>query len=72
VQTIVNRAPREARRLQDCSAQLSDWTGRPPAAFLPFEPALGRVVWEGRPLHALARRSSWLRSLRGLLEAVAR
>jgi MinD-like ATPase involved in chromosome partitioning or flagellar assembly len=72
VETVVNRAPREARRLQDCSVQLSDWTGRPPAVFLPVETALGRVAWEGRPLQAVARRSPWLRSLRALLESVAR
>jgi MinD-like ATPase involved in chromosome partitioning or flagellar assembly len=72
VETVVNRSPREARRLQDCSAQLSEWTGRPPAAFLPTEPSLARVAWEGRPLQSVARRSPWLRSLRGLVERVAR
>ena len=39
------------RRLQDCSTQVAEWTGQPPLAFLPTEPAFDRVVWEGRPLH---------------------
>jgi MinD-like ATPase involved in chromosome partitioning or flagellar assembly len=70
VSVVLNRSPRESRRLQDCSAQVSEWTGRPPVAFLPVEPAFDRVAWEGRPLHSVASRSAWLRSLRTLAEAV--
>jgi MinD-like ATPase involved in chromosome partitioning or flagellar assembly len=64
---VLNRAPTTPRRLQDCSTQVAEWTGRPPLAFLPTEPAFDRVVWEGRPLHDLAPRSPWLRELRGLV-----
>lgn len=67
VSVVVNRAPQSARRLQDCSAQLSEWTGRPPIAFLPSEPSFERVVWEGRPLRSIQPRSSWLRELHGLV-----
>ncbi len=35
VSVVVNRAPQAARRVQDCSSQLSEWTGSPPIAFLP-------------------------------------
>lgn len=70
VSVALNRSPRESRRLQDCSVQLSEWTGRPPVAFLPVEPAFDRVAWEGRPLHSVAPRSAWLRSLRALAESV--
>jgi MinD-like ATPase involved in chromosome partitioning or flagellar assembly len=68
---VVNRAPAAPRRLQDCSAQVAEWTGRPPLAFLPTETAFDRVVWEGRPLHEVAPRSPWLRELRGLVGALA-
>jgi hypothetical protein len=71
ISVVVNRAPTEARRLQECSAQLSEWTARPPLAFLPAEPAFVRTAWEGRCLHQVAPRSSWLRSMRGVAEAVA-
>jgi MinD-like ATPase involved in chromosome partitioning or flagellar assembly len=71
VSVVVNRSPREARRLQDCSVHLSQWTGRPPVAFLPVEPALGRAVWEGTPLHVVAPRSPWLRALAAVVETVA-
>jgi hypothetical protein len=71
ISVVVNRAPTEARRLQDCSAQLAEWTGRPPLAFLPAEPGFARTAWEGRCLHEVAPRSSWLRSLRRVTEAVA-
>jgi MinD-like ATPase involved in chromosome partitioning or flagellar assembly len=71
VRVVVNRAPRSARRVQECSSQLSEWTGLPPLAFLPFEPQFERSVWEGSPLHVVAPRSSWLRELRELLTAVA-
>jgi len=64
----VNRAPRGARRLQDCSVELTRFTGAPPAAFLPVEPAFERVAWEGRVVHELAARSAWLRELRVLLD----
>jgi MinD-like ATPase involved in chromosome partitioning or flagellar assembly len=71
ISVVVNRTPGAARRTQDCSAQLSEWTGRPPVAFLPSEPSFERVVWEGRPLHAIAPRSPWLRELQGLVGALA-
>lgn len=68
---VVNRVVRSARRAQDCSTQISEWTGRPPIAFLPVEPAFERVVWEGRALHDIAPRSPWLRELHGLSGALA-
>jgi MinD-like ATPase involved in chromosome partitioning or flagellar assembly len=68
---VVNRAPGAARRLQDCSTQVAEWTGQPPLAFLPTEAAFDRVVWEGRSLHDVAPRSPWLRELRGLVGALA-
>lgn len=67
---VVNRAPTTPRRLQDCSTQVAEWTGRPPIAFLPTESAFDRVVWEGRPLHDVAPRSPWLHELRGLVGAL--
>lgn len=67
VSVVVNRSPHAARRVQDCSAQLSEWTGSPPIAFLPSEPSFDRVVWEGRPLRSIAPRSPWLRELQGLV-----
>lgn len=67
---VLNRAPRTARRLQDCSAQVGEWTGSPPRAFLPVEPQFERVVWEGRPLHAVAPRSPWLRELQSFVGEV--
>lgn len=70
VAVLVNRAPKAARRLQDCSTLLADWTGTPPLALLPMEPQLERVPWEGRPLHAIAPRSAWLKELRTLVAAV--
>jgi MinD-like ATPase involved in chromosome partitioning or flagellar assembly len=70
VSVVVNRAPPADRRLQDCAAQLSEWTGSAPLAFLPLEPCFDRVVWEGRPLRALAPRSPWLRELNGLVKVL--
>lgn len=67
VRVVLNRAPRPGRRLQDCSHVLGEWTGAPPVALLPDEPLLARAVWEGRPLHAIAPRSRWLRELRPLV-----
>ncbi|MGZ4735994.1 MAG: AAA family ATPase [Acidimicrobiia bacterium] len=67
---VVNRAPRSARRAQECSSQISEWTGKPPLAFLPSEPLFERAVWEGQTLHAIAPRSPWLRELRGLVTAL--
>lgn len=64
---VVNRAPGSPRRLQDCSLEIEHWTGAPPAALLPIEPAFERVAWEGRPLHEVAGRSPWLRELRASL-----
>jgi MinD-like ATPase involved in chromosome partitioning or flagellar assembly len=70
VRVVVNRSPRSARRIQDCSSQISEWTGAPPLAFLPSEPAFDRAVWEGSPLHEVSPRSSWLRELSGLVGAL--
>lgn len=67
VRVVLNRAPRPGRRLQDCSRVMGEWTGAPPVAFLPDEPLLARAAWEGRPLHAIAPRSRWLRELRTLV-----
>jgi MinD-like ATPase involved in chromosome partitioning or flagellar assembly len=72
VRVVVNRVPRSARRAQDCSIQLAEWTGKPPVAFLPTEPLFERAVWEGRTLHSIAPRSPWLRELRGLVTALAK
>jgi MinD-like ATPase involved in chromosome partitioning or flagellar assembly len=69
---VVNRVPRSARRAQDCSVQLAEWTGKPPVAFLPSEPLFERAVWEGRTLHGIAPRSPWLRELRALVSALAK
>lgn len=66
---VLNRAPRAGRRLQDCSRSIEAWTGTIPRAILPEEPAFTRVVWEGRPLTAVAPRSQWLRELRAALVA---
>jgi MinD-like ATPase involved in chromosome partitioning or flagellar assembly len=63
---VVNRTPRSARQAQDCSRAVEQWTGAPPAALFPVEPAFARVVWEGRALHAVAPKSPWLRELRGV------
>lgn len=71
VDTVLNRVPGSARRAQECSASLSEWTGRAPVALLPVEPAFERVVWEGRPLPVVHRRSSWMRELRVLAGLVA-
>ncbi len=60
---VLNRAPRAGRRLQECSRAVTEWMGARPAAILGCEPALDRVVWEGRPLHDVAPRSPWLREL---------
>ncbi len=70
VKVILNRAPRSGRRLQDCSRAVSAWIDARPVALLPREPSFDRVVWEGRPLHAIAPRSPWLRELRVLANAV--
>lgn len=72
VTVVLNRTPRPGRRLQECSAAISDWTGAAPSAFLPEEDAFERVAWEGRPLHQVATRSKWLRELRPALEGVRR
>ena len=71
VGVVVNRVSASARRAQDCSSQFSEWTGKPPLAFLPTEPHFERVLWEGRPLHEIAPRSPWLRELRSLAVVVA-
>ncbi len=65
-EVILNRIPVAARRVQECSIAIEQWTGRPPVALLPEEPAFGRVVWEGRILHEIAPRSRWLRELHEL------
>jgi MinD-like ATPase involved in chromosome partitioning or flagellar assembly len=63
---VVNRVPSSPRRLQDMSIELERWTAAIPVALLPVEPAFERVVWEGRPLQDVARRSPWLRELRAV------
>jgi ATPases involved in chromosome partitioning len=70
LRVVLNRVPRAGRRLQDCSRAVSEWFDVTPAAFLPEEPAFDRVIWEGRPLHAVASRSRWLRELRPVLEGL--
>ncbi len=70
VRVILNRAPRSGRRLQDCSRAVSAWIGARPVALLPQDPDFVRVVWEGRPLHAITPKSPWLRGLRVLANAV--
>ncbi len=67
---VLNRCPGSARRLQETSAAVSDWTGAPPRALLPVEPAFARVVWEGRPLPEVARRSGWWRELQPLVTGI--
>ncbi len=54
VRVVLNRMPRAARRAQDCSAQLSEWTGKPPAALPPDGAAFERDRL-GRPDPALDR-----------------
>jgi MinD-like ATPase involved in chromosome partitioning or flagellar assembly len=66
--TVLNRVPRSARQLQACSGAISEWTGSPPRALLPCEPAFERVVWDGRPLARVAKKSPWLRELRVFAE----
>lgn len=61
----LNRVPGGARA-QQCSVEVERWTGRPPVALLPPEPAFARAVWEGRLLRHVAPRASWLRELRAL------
>ena len=64
---VVNRIPSRARQIQDCSRAVERWIGAPPAALLPLEPIFTRVVWEGRPLHEIAPRSTWLRELHAVM-----
>ena len=71
VAVVLNRMPRSGRQAQDCSRAVESWVGAPPAALLPIEPTFTRVVWEGRPMHAVAPRSQWLRDLRELSLQVA-
>lgn len=66
VELVVNHLPRGGRHRQEASALLSDWTGRAPVAFLGREDAFERVVWEGRPLPEVARRSRWSTELAAL------
>jgi MinD-like ATPase involved in chromosome partitioning or flagellar assembly len=68
---VLNRTPRNGRHAQDCSHSVESWVGAPPIALLPVEPAFSRVVWEGRPMQAVAPRSPWLRELRELSDRVA-
>lgn len=70
VKVILNRTPRSGRRLQDCSRAVSAWIGERPLALLPQEADFTRVVWEGRPLQAVAPKSVWLRELRIVANAV--
>ncbi len=71
LRVALNHSPRPGRRLQECSHVISEWMGTSPAAFLPTEPLLDRVNWEGRTLYDIAPRSRWLSELRPLVEAVA-
>ncbi len=66
VEVVVNHAPDAGRDRQDLSRMIEDLVGRRPAALLPPEPVLARVVWEGRLLTARGRRSRWLRELTAL------
>ncbi len=68
---VLNRMPGNGRHAQDCSRSVESWVGAPPVALLPVEPAFSRVVWEGRPMQAVAPRSPWLRELRDLSDRVA-
>ena len=68
----LNRTPASARRVQDASKAISDWTGSVPVALLPNEPAFERAVWDGRPLGAVAPRSPWMREMRSLAGVVVR
>ena len=70
VKVVLNRTPRSGRRMQDCSRAVSAWIGTRPLALLPQEPDFTRVVWEGRPLQAVAPKSAWLRELRVVANAV--
>jgi Flp pilus assembly CpaE family ATPase len=72
VEVVLNRVPGSARRAQESSAAISEWTGRAPIALLAVEPALRRVRWEGRPLQAVRPRSPWLRDLRPLVARAMR
>jgi hypothetical protein len=63
---VLNRTPPSARRTQECSNAVAEWTGRPPVALLPVEDALTRALWEGRALAHVAPRSRWLRELRAM------
>lgn len=67
---VLNRLPHSARRVQEASGAISEWTGSAPVALLPVEPALERVWWEGRTLYEVRRRSPWLRELVPLARAV--
>ena len=42
-----NRAPRSARRVQDCSSQLSEWTGQP-ADRRSCRPSRSSSGWSGK------------------------
>ena len=70
VKVILNRTPRSGRRKQDCSRAVSAWIGARPVALLPEEADFTRMVWEGRPLQAVAPKSAWLRELRVVANAV--
>jgi MinD-like ATPase involved in chromosome partitioning or flagellar assembly len=69
---VLNRTPSSARRLQDASKAISDWTGSASVALLPSEPAFERAVWDGCPLGAIAPRSPWLREIRSLAGVLVR
>ena len=66
VAVVLNQVPSSARRLQECSNTVEEWTGHLPIGFLPREEAFVRVLWEGRPLTEVAPRSRWLKELRSM------
>lgn len=63
---VLNHMPTGARRAQECSSAVAEWTGSGPVALLPREDGLTRVIWEGQLLDQVAPRSKWLRELRAM------
>lgn len=61
---VLNHTPAAARRTQECSRAIEEWTGSAPVALLPREEAFARAAWEGQLLAQVAPRSRWLRELR--------
>lgn len=63
---VLNRVKSNTRCHADLASELERWTGLTSPGFLPLEPTLERVRWEGCSLQELAPRSGWLRSMREL------